>query len=124
MTQTHQQHRAPLLNRRETYTAVTDAAYTAKAGDQVIGVNRAGVVTVTLPTAEVRQGRIYTVKDESGAAATNNITLATEGSETIDGAGTYTLSANYQAISLYSDGSNWFVVPVVVAGGGSGAVTR
>lgn len=42
-------------------------------------------MTVPLPTAEVRKGRVCTVKDESGAAATNNITLATEGSETIDG---------------------------------------
>ncbi|MCH7737678.1 MAG: hypothetical protein IH872_09805 [Chloroflexi bacterium] len=123
MTQTHQQHRSPLLNRRETYTAVTDAAYTAKAGDQVIGVNRAGIVTITLPTAEVRPGRIYTVKDESGAANANNITIATEGSENIDGSPTHVLSTDYQGVSLYSDGTNWFIVPIVAAGT-SATVTR
>jgi hypothetical protein len=112
MTQTHQQHRSPLLNRRETYVAVTGAAYTAKAGDQVVGVNRAGVVTVTLPTAEVRPGRIYTVKDEPGAASTNNITVATEGSETIDGSATKVMATDCEARSFYSDGSNWFIMPV------------
>ena len=112
MTQTHQQHRSPLLNRRETYVAVTGAAYTAKAGDQVVGVNRAGVVTVTLPTAEVRPGRIYTVKDEPGAASTNNITVATDGSETIDGSATKVMATDCEARSFYSDGSNWFIMPV------------
>ena len=109
MPQTHQQHRSPLLSRRETYTAITDATYTAKAGDQVIGVNRAGVVTVTLPTAEVRPGRIYTVKDESGNASSNNITVATEGSETIDGSATHVIIVDYQGVGYYSDGSNWFI---------------
>ena len=111
MTQSHQRHQPPLLNRRETYTSVTDAAYTAKAGDQVIGVNRAGPVAITLPSAEVRPGRIYTVKDESGAAASNNITVATEGSETIDGSATNVIATNYQGVAYYSDGANWFVAP-------------
>ena len=119
MTQTHQHHRPPLLAKRETYVAVTDAAYTAKAGDRVIGVNRSGVVTITLPTAEVRPGRIYTVKDESGAAATNNITVDTEGSETIDGSSTHVMVTNYQSVSYYSDGTNWFIVPVAAAAAGS-----
>jgi len=124
MTQTHQQHRAPLPNRRETYTAVTDAAYTAKAGDQVWRQpgrrrHRNAPHSRSPPRPHLhRQRRVRRRRQQ------HNITLATKGSEIIDGAGTYTLSANYQAISLYSDGSNWFVVPVVVAGGGSGAVTR
>ena len=100
----------------ETYTSVTAATYTAKAGDRVLGVNRAGTVTITLPTAEVRAGRIFTVKDESGAAATNSITIATEGSETIDGSATDTISNNYGSKIYYSDGSNWFTVLLLDAG--------
>lgn len=80
-----------------------------------MGVNRAGVVTITLPSAEVRPGRVYTVKDESGAAAANNITVATEGSETIDGAATNVIGTDYGARSFYSDGSNWFVIPITPA---------
>ena len=125
MTQSRQHHRPPLLDAREAYVAVTDAAYTAKAGDRVIGVNRAGAVTVTLPSSEVRPGRLYTVKDESGSASSNNVTVATEASETIDGSSTFTLNADYEAVSFYSDGVNWFVVPVVSGGGGGGgAITR
>lgn len=116
MVQSQHGHRPPLRPVLETYVNVTAAAYTAKAGDRVIGVNRAGAVTVTLPTTEVRKGRVYTVKDESGAAATNNITVATEGSETIDGSATDTIGENYGAKTYYSDGSNWFNVPILAVG--------
>ena len=113
MTQPRQTHRPPLRQVMETHTTVTGAAYTVKAGDSLVGVNRAGAVTITLPTAEVRAGRVYTVKDESGSAASNNITVATEGSETIDGAATDTISENYGAKAYYSDGTDWFTVPLL-----------
>ena len=71
MVQSQDFHRPPLRPVLEAYVNVTGATYTAKAGDRVIGVNRAGAVTVTLPTSQRRLGRTYTVKDESGAAATN-----------------------------------------------------
>ena len=106
-------HRPPQRPVLEAYGGIIGAAYTAKAGDRVIGVNRAGAVTITLPTSQVRLGRIYTVKDESGAAASNNITVATEGSETIDGSATDVISDNYGAKHYYSNGSNWFEVPLL-----------
>lgn len=99
----------------EAYSAVTDASYSAKAGDRVIGVNRAGVVTITLPTAELKAGRFFLIKDESGAAGSNTITVATEGSETIDGSATDTIVTNFGAKSYYSDGTNWFQVPLLPA---------
>mgnify|MGYP001181333711 CR=1 FL=1 len=40
----------------ETHTTVTGAAYTVKAGDSLVGVNRAGAVTITLPNRR-GQGR-------------------------------------------------------------------
>jgi len=112
MVQPQQTHRPPQRSVLEAYVSVTGATYTAKAGDRVIGVNRAGAVTVTLPTAQLRKGRVYTVKDESGAAATNNITVATEGSENIDGSATDVIDVNYESKSYYSDGTNWFILPV------------
>jgi len=115
MVQPQETHRPALRSVLEAYVTVTAATYTAKAGDRVIGVNRAGAVTVTLPSAEVRKGRTYTIKDESGAAATNNITVATEGSETIDGSATDVISDNYGAKTYYSDGTNWFEVPLLSA---------
>ena len=116
MVQSQQSHRPALRGVLEAYVSVTAATYTAKGGDRLIGVNRAGVVTVTLPTAQVNKGRSYTIKDESGAAASNNITVATEGSENIDGAATDTISENYGAKTYYSDGSNWFRVPLLAVG--------
>ena len=85
------------------------AAYTTGVRDYMIGVTTAGAtVTITLSTASVRNGQTYVIIDEGGNAGTNNITIATEGSETIDGGGTATISANYGATRVVSDGSNWF----------------
>ena len=113
MVQPQQTHRPPLRSVLDAYVNITAAAYNAKAGDRMIEVNRAGAVTITLPTAQLRAGRSYTIKDESGAAATNNITVATEGSETIDGSATDTISDNYGSKTYYSDGTNWFTVPLL-----------
>ena len=113
MVQPQLAHRPPSRPVLESYVHITGATYTAKAGDRFIGVNRAGAVTVTLPTAEVRKGRVYTIKDESGAAASNNITIDTEGSETIDGSATDTIASNYEVRTYYSDGTNWFIIPVI-----------
>lgn len=49
-----------------------------------------------------------TVKDESGGAATNIITIVTEGAETIDGVASVTIAANFGGVNLYSNGSNLF----------------
>ena len=53
--------------------------------------------------------RLFIIKDESGAARTYNITISTEGAETIDGADTVVISNAYGAITLYSNGSNLFI---------------
>ena len=93
------------------YVSVTTAIFTAEDEKTIMGVNRAGVVTITLPSAEaVKIGRVYVVKDESGNASVNNITVDTAGAETIDGAATDTLDTDFQSIGYYSDGTNWFKV--------------
>jgi hypothetical protein len=68
-----------------------------------------GVVTVTLPTPAL--DAFVRVKDSSGNANTNNITVARNGSESIDGvAGNYTISSEYGSNIFVSDGTNWFVL--------------
>jgi hypothetical protein len=78
--------------------------------DSVILVDYAGAVTIRTMTDQVTDGRIFTVKDESGAASSNNITITTEASETIDGAATYVISTDDGHVTLVSDGTNLFVI--------------
>jgi hypothetical protein len=85
------------------------AASVSSAGQTIIGVtNTATAVTITLATADVAPGRIIIVKDESGGAATNNITVNTQGGQKIDNVSSVTISANYGVVRVYSDGNNWF----------------
>lgn len=51
-------------------------------------------------------GAVITIKTGN----TQTVTIDTEGSETIDGGATYTLDANYEAVTLTTDGTNWFVL--------------
>lgn len=62
-----------------------------------------------ISSADIAQaGRIIIVKDESGDAGTYNITISTEGAETIEGQASITIHNDYGARTLYSNGSNLF----------------
>ena len=79
----------------------------------VIGVtSTAAARTITLPLANsVPAGWQTTVKDESGGALTNNITIARSNTDTIDGATSVAIALNYGSRTLYSDGvSKWFLI--------------
>lgn len=85
------------------------AASVGSSAESIIGVTDTGAPrTVTLASAETDSGKIIIVKDESGGAGTNNITVATEGAETIDGAATAVISTNFGVLRIYSDGTDWF----------------
>lgn len=65
--------------------------------------------TVQIASADIADsGFVVIVKDESGGAAANNITITTQGSETIDGSATATINTNYGEVRLYSNGTNLF----------------
>lgn len=72
-------------------------------------------VTYTLPAANaVAAGRFYEFKDSTGQAATNNITINRAGADTIDGATSFVINANYGSVRLVSDGnSKWMLNPSV-----------
>lgn len=75
----------------------------------IIGVtSTAAARTITIQSADIVVGRVFIIKDESGAASVNNITIDTQGAETIDGAATVVIIANYGSVRLYSDGTNLF----------------
>jgi len=88
-------------------TNITDT-YSLLASDDIILVTLAAAKTITIPTAQAVAGRTIVVKDIAGNAGTYNITIATEGAETIDGSATTVISGNYDSITMVSDGINWF----------------
>lgn len=98
---------------QKTRTVVTDATYTVQATDQIVGVSRAGAVTLTLPAASaLQEGQEIFIKDEGGNALTYPITVNPAGGDTI-GDGTYAsfrLENKDEGLVLYSDGASvWHV---------------
>lgn len=92
-------------------TAIADTNVTLTSTHCIIAYTSLTVGrTATLPSATTNAGRIYIIKDETGSAGTNNITVATTSSQTIDGATTYIIGANYGWVAVYSNGANWSVV--------------
>ena len=93
-------------------TTVNAATYDLLVTDYILHVTytaTGAVTSLTLLTAQCVEGRVLTIKDAGGLAGTNNITIDTEGAEKIDGSDTAVIAANYNAINLYCDGTNWFI---------------
>ena len=77
--------------------------------DFYVGVDYGGSVSIDIPASE--KGRTLIIKDESGSANTNNITLSSAGSETIDGSSNYIIDTDYGVVRLINDGNdNWSVI--------------
>ena len=67
-----------------------------------------GNITVTLPAANLTKGRQFLVKKVDASA--NTVTVSRAGADTIDGATTVVLSAQWQKVSVMSNGTSWDVV--------------
>lgn len=92
------------------YTSTGSTPYVATALDCYISVAiTSAPITVQLPNAPA-VGRIFTIKDTNGAAATHNITVTTVGGVvTIDGATTNVLSVNYESAQYIFNGTSYEV---------------
>tara|TARA_B100000519_G_scaffold177983_1_gene167973 strand:- start:748 stop:1269 length:522 start_codon:yes stop_codon:yes gene_type:complete len=67
-----------------------------------------GAITLTLPAAStIESGRMFLLKD-SGSAGSHAVTVQCA-SSTIDGDGSITINENSVGVSLFSDGTNWFI---------------
>lgn len=85
------------------------AAYTATIYDDVILVDAtAGAITITLPSATSSTGLRLTVKKADSSA--NAVTVDGNASETIDGATTKSLAAQWDKITVVCSGAAWYVV--------------
>lgn len=67
-----------------------------------------GNITATLPAAATCSGMVVAFKKTDAAA--HSVILDGNGSETIDGATTYTISSRYNSVTIESDGTNWQVL--------------
>lgn len=86
------------------------ASYNVKTTDCIIGVvTSGGAYMMTMPNSGLSSGQRWTIKDESGSAASNNITISGNGAN-IDGSSTYVMNNNYGSVDIYWNGSNFFIV--------------
>jgi hypothetical protein len=87
----------------------TGSTYTITATDTVIIADAtSNNVTITLPAASGVPGYRFYVKRKDGTA--NTVTIARSASDTIDGATSQTLDAQYTSATVVSDGSNWYII--------------
>jgi hypothetical protein len=83
--------------------------YSILPSDEIIlAYSSTSAITVTLPTAIGKDGQTYTIKRMN--AGSNDVTVATTSTETIDGSSNYILSAIYKYIRVVSDGKYWVIV--------------
>jgi hypothetical protein len=90
------------------YRAFTTTT-TITATDNTLVFTGTGAVTITLPTAVGITGRSYLVKNASTTSPTPLVTVATNASQTIDGAPLWLLDEPNETVLLISNGVNWWV---------------
>tara|TARA_A100001201_G_scaffold142438_1_gene140653 strand:+ start:766 stop:1902 length:1137 start_codon:yes stop_codon:yes gene_type:complete len=90
--------------------AVT-STITASVNDRILGVSGSTAIDIRLPSAaDYSAGQFFTIKDESGASDTKNITIKPSGSQTIDGSTFIILESPHAAVNIYSDGTSKFFI--------------
>ncbi len=100
--------------KRLSFSTTTDTATLGRAG-MYAHTGTGADHTLTLSTVDIEKGTpehplSILIKDEGGGASANPITVATEGSQTINGKSTYVIGTNYGEIRLYSNGTNLFTM--------------
>lgn len=87
----------------------TTTNYTLSSADTgVLADATGGAITITLPAAASNTDVQFFIKkiDSSG----NTVTVDGNGSETIDGATTQVISTQYATLTVYSNGTSWFLL--------------
>lgn len=89
-----------------TARTITASGNVLAADVMILGNAAGGAITVSLPAAAASSGKRLTVKKIDASA--NAVTIDGSGAETIDGAATVSLTAQYQSITIVCDGSTWW----------------
>lgn len=97
------------LGMRHSYRTIAASGVTSSTGDYIIGIGGSGSIELRLHAASAHNsGAILVIKDET-TSRVGAITLSASSPDKIDNNGFYEISGTMPAISLYSNGSNWFV---------------
>jgi hypothetical protein len=88
-------------------TIVNHTPYTALLTDYLLDVAVPGPASVILPISPV--GNVFIVKDFSGTASSNNITITGLGS-LIDGEPSANITTNYGSLEFIFNGFQWSIV--------------
>lgn len=89
---------------------VRSGTFQAMLADSVVQLDgTAGAVLATLPTAASAKGKVLRFIRTDGVIA-NTVTIKGAGAELINGTNTKTLTTQYQACALFSNGTQWLVV--------------
>jgi len=67
-----------------------------------------GAITINLPAVASSSGVLYRVKKLNASA--NNVTLDGNGTETIDDSLTKDITAQYESLDVFCDGTEWWVL--------------
>jgi hypothetical protein len=82
------------------------SAYTASSGDNILVDTSSAAFTITLPASPTVGSNVY-FQDSKGSFATNNLTVARNGSTIMDAAEDMIVSINNQGFGLVYNGSDW-----------------
>jgi len=89
--------------------SVSSGTYQILDSDYYIGCDGSGIVLTLPPGTGVLIGKVFIIKDESGLAATNHITVNGSG-DLIDGNSSLTIVVNYLALGLLWTGTKWSII--------------
>lgn len=90
-------------------TNITSSSYSIVDNDYFVGINYAGTQSTQIP-APTGSGRILIIKDTSGLAFANSITI-TPASGTIDGRSSLVINIGYGSYTLFDNAaSKWSII--------------
>ena len=91
-------------------TTVTASTYTADKAYPIIlaDATTPASITISLPAAASSNGLVFRIKKIDGSA--HQVIIDANGTELIDGAETFTLIYQYQAVDLACNGTAWYIL--------------
>lgn len=90
----------------------TASPYTISADGYIISVtSNANNIDIYLPSAVANAMRVIKIKHTDSFAGTGSvITITSPVAGNIDGAASYVIDTDYEYVTVYSDGTNWFII--------------